>query len=125
MKLIINDVIKFKPLYEKIKSQTLPIQLTYKMSKFFKGLDSDFDFYAQELKKLLDQYSEKDSSGAIMRDGENIRLKQSTLNEFNEAFNRLSNLEVDVPDVKFTVDELTDIKLTVEDFNAFLPFIDD
>ena len=123
MKLAINDLIKFKPLYEKIKVQTLPIAITYKLTKFFKLLDPEMDFYAQELKKLLEKYAERDDTGALVRDGENIRLKPSTLNEFNVAFQRLSDLEVDAPDITFSIEELSDLHITVEDFNAFLPFI--
>ena len=103
----------------------MPISLAYKLARLFNNFKDTSEFYSAELNKIIDQYSEKDENGnAIPIEGGNgIKIQQDYIVEAQNKINELLQLEVDVLDITISLDELKDLKLSLDEFNQLLPFI--
>lgn len=120
-----SKVLTFQELWPKIKDQVMPIQLAYKLSRLYDSVDNNARFYSTELNKIISEYAERDAEGNMIQtnEGKSIKLQKAYIPKAEAAVNDLLNFMVDVPDISFTLDELKDIKLSLEEFGVLLPFI--
>ena len=125
MKIPMSKILTFQQLWPKMKDQVMPIQLAYKLSRLYDSVDNNARFYSTELNKIVSEYAERDADGNMVptEEGKGIQLQQIYIPKAEAAVNELLNLMVDVPDISFTLDELKDIKLSLEEFGVLLPFI--
>ena len=127
MKIKMIKVLDLRDLYEKIKTQSLPITTTYKISKLFTAINSEIEFYQTQLNSIIQEYGKKDENGQFLmtEDKQGVQVEQDKIAEAQSKIVELHNLEVDLPDIKFNLPELEKIELSVEEFNNLLPFIED
>lgn len=119
------QAVNLRQLYPKFKEKVLPIKTTYKISKLFKVIEEESEFYTTNLNKIITDYAEKDENGVpvLTEDGKGVQLKQEDIAKAEQAITELWDLDIEIPDVQFSFDELEPIELTVEEFNYLLPFI--
>lgn len=123
-----NSVQLYDTLSKVIKDAgNLPIRTAYKLAKLQKAVENDHDFYVNKLNELIQIYSERGEDGAplLTEDGNGIRIRKEVLNEFETKVNALWNVEVDAPDIKFSLDEFDGLKITVEEAGLLEPFIEE
>ena len=126
MKVRMFQVFRILDIYTRVKGAKVPAKVAYKFNKLCIDLDADNKFYNEELNKILQQYANKNEDGSFKRtEGGGIDIKEDQIETAQKEIDSLYNLEVDVPDIKFTIDELDGLELSIEDFNAMLPFIDE
>ena len=124
MKITMEQVFKVLDIYRRVKGLKVQAKIAYKFNKLCSSLEKDADFYNEELNKIVQQYGEKEEDGSFKRtpDG-GIQVKEGQIELAQKDINNLLALEVDVPDIDFTVDELDGLELSIEEFNSMLPFI--
>ena len=110
MKLI--ELYNTESLYNKLSSRTdLPIKLVYKLTKFF---------------EVVNKEAELDEDGKFARSDDGLRKKKKKdrLTVCEEKLQELANLEVEAPDIKFSMDELPE-GLSVQELSYLIPFIEE
>lgn len=126
MKITMARALNIKDLYPKLTGKVLPLKTTYKITKLFNTLEEETKFYSTELNKIIKAYAEKDEEGNLIPEGENgIKIQKDKVDEAQTKINELWELEIEIPDYKFSIEELEDVGLTVGEFNLFLPLIVD
>ena len=84
------------------------------------------DFYNTRRNAIINEYAMRDENGQIVvYDDGTIRLVEEKIKEANNAILELNNVEVDVPNIKFSLAELEEIKLSVADMFALDEFIEE
>lgn len=118
------QVFKVLDIYKRVKELTVPAKVAYKFNKLCIGLNSDANFYQEEVDKLIQQYADREEDGSVKKSEDGgVKIQADKVETVQKEINNLWDLEVDAPDVQFTIEELDDLKLSIEDFNAMLPFI--
>lgn len=125
MRLKIIDIINLQPLYEAIKDIVLPIKTSYKLSKLFKALSKENEFYKESMNKLINEYSVKDAQGKPQATEEGIKIQEGKLSECQDKINELLEWEVIIPDIKFSIEELEKMNLSMELFMLLEKFIEE
>lgn len=127
MKIKMAKILDLRDIYEKIKTQSLPITTTYKISKLFTAINSETEFYQTQLNSIIQEYGKKDENGQFIltEDKQGVQVEADKISEAQAKIVELHNLEVDLPDITFSLPELEKIELSVEEFNSLLPFIED
>ena len=127
MKTTMLKVLDLRDLYAKISSQALPIATTYKLSKLFEAIQKESEFYSTHLDEIIATYGKKDENGQyiLTEDKNGVQIDPANIPEVESKLQELWNIEVELPDVKFKLAELEKVELTVQEFNSFLPFIED
>ena len=126
MKMKMWQVLSILGIYDRVKESRVPAKVAYKFNKLCLALNDDAEFYKTELNKIIQQYGEKHEDGTfVFLDGGSIKIRPEVYDDARKEISNLDNLDVDAPDVKFTIDELDGLQLSIEDFNRMLPFIED
>ena len=125
MQLRMEQVALIHNLYEQIKDQNMPIQTAYKMVQISNACAEHFHFFEDKMKQIIGTYSEKDSNGnpILLDDNKSIKIRSDSIEECQKQIFELSNLKVELPDKYFTLDELKDLKLSLDNMRVLMPFI--
>ena len=126
MTLKMYQIIDLPPFLEKVKSQKLPFKTSYRLAMFIQEVQKHIDFYQENFRNLLIEYSQKDEQGnpKPTEDGQGVLLVEETMNEAYAKLAELRELDVELPDTKFSVDDFGDIELSPEEMFVIMPFIE-
>lgn len=127
MQITIQKILNFSVFYAAVKDQKLPLKTAYHLSKLANAIDSEIQFYHNKLQGIIAQYAEKDENGQpkLTDDGMNIKLCAGVEEECYSAINELQQLEVELPDIHFSIDDFANVELTPIEFGAVMPFVED
>lgn len=111
-----------------ISTVKLPILLSYKLSKILKETEKDYEFYDKNLSDIIRAHGELDEEGNLIWVNENsIKIRDGKEEDCQKALNELDNIQVDFPQIYFTLEDLTTlnshIELNSEEVKRILPFI--
>ena len=111
-------------LLEKLKKQSFSIETQYKFLKINKTLKEERDLFAEQSLYLLSNYAEKDENGQIItKEDGGIKIKEDKLKECASKVQEINNMEVQFPDIYFSLDELEPLGLTLKELELLEPFI--
>lgn len=127
MTLKMYQLTDFPMFFEKVKSQKLPFKTSYRLTLLTQEIQKHIDFYQEKFRELITEYSKKDENGKPLpnEDGTGIILEETTMNEAYTKLNELRELEVELPDTKFSPEDFGTIELTPMEMNIILPFIEE
>ncbi len=125
MVVTMNELLSFRMFYEEVKDESLPIRTAYKFTKLFNKIDEELNFYQEQIQKLSQEYGEVDKDGNLipLEDGMSIKIKPNKIVECQQKVDELLNLEVEVGDFSFTMDELDGLSLSIANMRAISKFI--
>lgn len=125
MTIKMSEIINFSYFYNEVKSAKLSFKVLYRLSNLAKAIDEKTVFYHEKLQEILQEYGQFDENGNIIptEDGNGVKVRPGTEVECVSKINELQNLDVELPDIKFDIDEFGDIELTMEVFNLITPFL--
>ena len=87
-------------------------RLAYKIMKFCKSVATDEEFYSEKKREIVDMYAVKDENGQISVDENGmINIIPDKIAEANAAMQELNSIEVEIPNIKFTLEELDALAL--------------
>lgn len=111
-------------IFNKLLSQTFAIQTQYKFLKLKKSIEEEIEIYRIQYASLLDQFCEKDEEGNFITDGANgYKVDPKKMPEVEKAVTEIQEVEIQIPDIYFSLDELEDLGLTFYELNVLEPFI--
>lgn len=107
------------------QTKTSP-KLAYKIMKFCKGVATEEEFYESKRNEIINTYAEKDENGqwVVNNDG-TVCIVQDKIAEANAAMRELNMLDVEIPNVRFKLDELEGLELSVADMFVLDAFIEE
>lgn len=101
-------------------------KLAYKIMKFCKSVAVEEEFYNTKRSEIIDMYAVKDENGqVVVSDDGMIKIVPGKISEANVAMQELNGIEVEAPSVRFTLDELEGLELSVADMFALDAFIEE
>lgn len=126
MKLKMYEIIDLPSIFGKLKGQKLPFKTAYKIVLFTQEVQKHVDFYQETFRNLLAEYGQKDEQGNLVPtgDGQGILLIEETMSEAYTKLGELRDLEVELPDSKFSVDDFDGIEISPEEMMIIMPFIE-
>ena len=125
MKLTIKDLVLFYNLYDQIKDRAPSIKTAYKMNKIYERAAQEQTFIQEQQQKIAEKYAQRDEKGNLILtdDKTDILVEPSKTNECKKALRELVEIEVELPDYSFTLDELEPLKLSINDLQPLMNFI--
>ena len=125
MTLKMYQITDFPSLFSKVKSQKLPFKTAYRLTLLAQEIQKHIDFYQESFRNLLMEYGKKDENGNVMptEDGQGVLLAEETMAEAYQKLEELRELDVELPDTKFSVDDFDKIEITAEEMFILMPFI--
>ena len=122
----IITLINTAKIFEQFAQTKISSKLAYKIMKFCKGVAAEEEFYNTKRNEIIDTYAVKDENGqVVVSDNGMITIMSDKINEANAALMELNGIEVEAPNIKFTLDELEGLELSVADMFALDAFIEE
>ena len=120
------QVFRILNIYKEIKELKVPAKVAYKFNRLCAGLEGHCKFYDEQVNKIIQEYADREEDGTIKRtlDG-GIQVKEGQTAAAHKELNDLDDLDVEAPEIYFTVEELDGLNLSIADFNYMLPFIEE
>lgn len=119
------QIIPFENFYTRIKSCVLPIKISYKFSKLARAIEQEKTFYQSKVQEIIEEYGERDENGELKLTDDKTAfvIKEDKVLECQQKMNELLELEIDIEEIKFSIDDLEDLKLSPQEMDALIPFI--
>lgn len=135
MKKSLAEIIKVSKVFKNLTTKRFNnFSVSYKIAKASKSLDEQNKFYAEEERKIVEQYAVKDEKTGQVKiiDGNRISFKdQDDAMNFNKEIIKLQQTEVDIfdpIDIRMSDFRSGDMDLTpsdILDLEGFVNFIDE
>lgn len=120
------ELLELPKLYESIKNIKLPLKTTYKFAKLMKRAEEELAWYQNEFQKIIQDYGvQENGQYKLSSDGSSIIIIPGKEAECNEKIYELRNLEVEINNIKFSIDELSELDITISDLTCLMPLIED
>ena len=121
----ISELLNFPAFYAVAKSTKLPLKTSYKLSKLNAAIDTELEFYRTKLQEIVGEFGEKDENGNPIptEDGQGIKLKPGCEQDCLVRISELAAIEVNLPDLIFSLDDFGTLELSPDEMAAILPFI--
>ena len=125
MTLKMYQITDFPTFFEKVKNQKMSFKTSYKLTLLANKVQEHIDYYQEQFRNLLLEYSKKDENGNPLptEDGQGVLLVEETMNEAYQKLGELRELDVEVPDSKFSPDDFGDVELSPMEMTIIMPFI--
>lgn len=123
----LSKVVEFHNLYSTLKEKEMPVLVAYKLNQIEDVCEKNNKFFEEKTRDIINKYAEKDSDGKPLftEDQKSVRIQQDFIDTCVKELQELSEIDVDVPDIKIDINDLNDIKITVAEMGALMPFIKD
>jgi hypothetical protein len=126
MTLKMSQITDFPLFFEKVKNQKMSFKTSYRLTLLANEIQKHLDFYQESFRNLLKEYCKKDENENLLptEDGQGVLLVEETMNEAYTKLAELRELEVELPDTKFSPDDFDNIELSPEEMMIIMPFIE-
>ncbi len=112
-----------KNLIESLKLKRFSIQTQYKFLKIKKAIDTEQEIYEEQL-RLLDDYMEKDANGnVVVNEDGGAKIKEGCLEKCQQIVYELNKMQIQVPDIYLSLEELEPLGLTFDELELLEVFI--
>lgn len=124
MQITRTNLNKLDILISRLKDKQFDVSTQYKFLLLSKEITKEKQIYDEQLAALVDKYGEKNENGSLITNEKGgISLNPETVSECQEQFKKLNELLIQLPDLFFSLDELSELKLTLGELELLDPFI--
>jgi len=98
------------------KAMKMPLKTAYKLNKLHDAIASDYTFFSDRCREIVQEYAIEDENGQTIIPPENIA-------DYNKHINELLFTEVIPPEITFSLDDFDGMDFSVEQLAPFMPLI--
>ena len=120
------EVLSIQNFYNLVRDAKLPIKTTYKLTRLMRRVEEETRFYQTEFAKIVDEYALKENGELVYSDDmTSIKIIEGKEDECSAKIVELKNLEIDLSEFKFSIEEFEKLELSINDMYGILPLITD
>lgn len=119
-----KDTKRFFDIFNKLSEKVFNINTQYKFILLKKEIEKDGEIIEEQFNLLFEKYAEKDENGKIISLKEKgIKIKDEYMQICLDKVTQISEQNITLPDIYFTLDELEELGLTLPELQVLEPFI--
>ena len=120
------QVLELQNLYNSISNIKLPLKTTYKFTRLMKRAEEEITFYQEKFREIVEEYGVKENGEyKFTADGQSIAIVPGKEAECNAKLFELRNLDVSIEGIKFTIEELEGIDVSISELSCLMSLIED
>lgn len=118
------NLIQIKNIFAPHIQEKLSMGLSYKIFKLIKRIEEEESFFEQKRQEIINEFGEKDGAGQLAISAEGfVQIPPDRQTAAQKALDELAQLEVELPQIVFTIDELADIKFSIQEVALLEPLL--
>ncbi len=111
------EVLRAKSVFDNHSRDPMDVRVSYKIFQLVSNINRNaVGFYRERIAGIAEKY------GAKLENG-NFKVTEDKRDGFFSEMRDLENVDVEIPDIKFSLEELGAVKLSVSDIAALKDFI--
>ena len=123
-KITLGKIINAHRALEEHAGEKVGVKRAFKLFRFRKEATQHEEFYATKLGEIVERYSLKNKKGETRYDEKgNALINTEKIDECKQALAEVENLEIDKPNLDFTLEELSELKMSMNDIARLEDFI--
>jgi len=116
MQITMNDMAAINQVLNEHRNDKMPIKTAYKFNKLLTSFESDFKFFQEKYREILFKYCNKNEDGSLfINDSGDFIVEKENTEKYTADMTDLLSTPVEIPEIKFTLDELDGIEITVQE----------
>lgn len=120
------EVLELSNLYNSISNIKMPLKTTYKFARLMKRAEEEIAFYQEKFRDIVEEYGIKEGGHYKMAaDGQSIAIVPGKEAECNAKLSELRNLDVLIDGIKFSIEELDKLDVSISELSCLMPLIED
>jgi hypothetical protein len=120
------EVLELQNLYNSIADIKLPLKTTYKFTRLMKRAEEELTFYQEKFREIVEEYGVKENGQyKLTPDGQSIAIIPGKEVECNTKLAELRNLDVLIDGIKFSIEELDGIDVSISELSCLMSLIED
>jgi hypothetical protein len=120
------EVLELQNLYNSIADIKLPLKTTYKFTRLMKRAEEELTFYQEKFREIVEEYGVKQNGQyKLTPDGQSIAIIPGKEVECNTKLAELRNLDVLIDGIKFSIEELDGIDVSISELSCLMSLIED
>lgn len=120
------EVLELSNLYNSISGIKLPLKTTYKFTRLMRRADEEIAFYQEKFREIVEEYGVKENGEyKLTSDGQSIVIISGKEIECNTKIAELRNLEVPIENIKFSIEELEGINISISELSCLMSLIEE
>ena len=120
------EVLQLQTLYNSIANIKLPLKTTYKFTRLMKRAEEEISFYQEKFREIVEEYGVKENGEyKITPDGQSIAIIPGKEVECNTKLAELRNLDVLIDGIKFSIEELEKLDVSISELSCLMSLIED
>lgn len=121
------EVLELQNLYSSISNTKMPLKTTYKFTRLMKRAEEELAFYQSKFQEIVQEFGDKDEEGQYImtEDGMSIKIIAGKETECNQRLLELRNLDVEIDNIKFSIEELEGIDVSIQELSCLMSLIED
>ena len=120
------EVLELQNLYNSIADIKLPLKTTYKFTRLMKRAEEELTFYQEKFREIVEEYGVKENGQyKLTSDGQSIAIIPGKEVECNTKLAELRNLDVLIDGIKFSIEELEGIDVSISELSCLMSLIED
>lgn len=106
-----------------LADKQISVSLAYKFMKFIKSSDDEDDFYNKRFQEIINKYGERDEQGKLSVTDSGIKIQPDKIDQCKDELVNLGNTDINPPEIKFSIEELSELKLSMMEVSTLDDFI--
>lgn len=120
------EVLELQILYNSIANVKLPLKTTYKFTRLMKRVEEELSFYKEKFREIVEEYGVKENGEyKFTPDGQSIAIIPGKEVECNTKITELRNLDVLIDGIKFSIEELEKLDVSISELSCLMSLIED
>ena len=120
------EVLELQNLYNSIANIKLPLKTTYKFTRLMRRAEEEISFYQEKFREIVEEYGVKENGEyKLASDGQSIAIIPGKEVECNTKLAELRNLDVQIDGIKFSIEELEGIDVSISELSCLMSLIED
>ena len=120
------EILELQNLYNSIANTKLPLKTTYKFTRLMKRAEEEISFYQEQFREIVEEYGVKENGEyKLTPDGQSIVIIPGKEVECNNKLAELRNLDVQIDGIKFSIEELEGIDISISELSCLMSLIED
>ena len=120
------EALELSNLYSSISNIKLPLKTSYKFARLMKTIEGELTFYQTKFREIIEEYGVKENGEyKLTPDGQSIMIIPGKESECNVKLFELRNLDVPIEGIKFSIEELEGIDVSIQELSCIMSLIED
>lgn len=120
------EVLELQNLYNSISHIKMPLKVTYKFTRLMKRAQEELEFYQQKFQEIVEEYGVHENGQLkLTSDGTSVMIISGKEAECNAKLLELRSLEIPIDNIKFTIEELEGIDISISELSCLMSLIEE